>query len=292
MIICYSYNGILPDYTLYTIHQSRLFSKDAIYLITNDKDSPILDKIRKYNIIIIDYESVKSVRFFDIINSIGGYPIVKELKYCGRENLFLFSLERFFLLYNLMDMYNMTDILFLELDNTIYDNPDNWLDKFKTHELSYMCVNVNKASTGLMYVKSKGFLYKLLESIISTITVEKCSEMKCTYIFAEQNKDMVEYLPCHYEDSNYLKYGSVFDGASIGIYLFGYDPIHTGNKIVTNIHNIWGKRNYIKELFKWERDEKNRLIPFILDKNGWVRINNLHIHSKQLKKALSIQIND
>lgn len=286
MIIVYSYHGILPLYTIYTIYQSRLFSNDKIYLITDDLQSPIINIIKKYDVLVISYNEVRSEQFDELINSIGNYPIVKELISVNRENLFLFSLERFFLLYNLMKIYDISNILFLELDNMIYDDPENW--KFN-YDLSYLYIHKFKSSTGIMYVKSFVMLEKLLNKISEIIKKDKVSEMYCTYVFAEENKNIVEYLPNHYDDHNFKNYNSIFDGLAIGVYMFGYDPIHTGGKIVTNAHLVGADRQYLNEIFEWKYDDKERKIPYIYNKNNktFVRINNLHIHSKTLEKALS-----
>ena len=128
MKIVYSYVGKLPHYIIYTIHQSRIFSNDDIYLITDDYTSELLTFIiKEYNVIIIPYSDVKSDMFDNVMKDhIETYSIVKELIPYGREKLFILSLERFFLLYNLMISKNLNNVLFLEIDNVIYDNPDKW----------------------------------------------------------------------------------------------------------------------------------------------------------------------
>jgi hypothetical protein len=72
----------------------------------------------------------------------------------GRENLFIYSFERFFVLYNLMIQRNLSDVFFLELDNLVYDDPINWLNSFKLSDMSYMFDNIDRASSGIAYIKN------------------------------------------------------------------------------------------------------------------------------------------
>ena len=44
--------------------------------------------------------------------------------------------------------------------------------------------------------------------------------------------------------------------------------------------------------YEWRLDEQERKVPFVFntDSNMWIKINNLHIHSKQLADCLSKQL--
>ena len=86
----------------------------------------------------------------------------------------------------------------------------------------------------------------------------------------------------------------IFDGAFIGQYLFGVHTHHTHKNIETqNIENIISiNRDMTGYLQCWDlkyewHKENNLLIPYI-NKNGLLTpIANLHIHSKDLKSAVS-----
>lgn len=69
-----------------------------------------------------------------------------------RKLLFLRSMERFFLLQNFIEKENLDNILFLELDNLIYDNPNNWEEELKKQKFTLMYDNKNTVSTGLIYI--------------------------------------------------------------------------------------------------------------------------------------------
>ena len=101
MITCLSFVGILPEYIIECVHQIRCYYNGEIYLIINDLNSVHLQKIEKYNVIIIDYKTVISDIFLQTADN-----HIKKILYIdtlyGREELFLRSFERFFLLQNLL----------------------------------------------------------------------------------------------------------------------------------------------------------------------------------------------
>ena len=95
MITCLSFVGILPEYIIACVHQIRCYYNGEIYLITNDLNSVHLQKIEKYNVIIVDYKTVVSDTFLKTATDhISKFEYVPQL--LGREELFLRAFERFF----------------------------------------------------------------------------------------------------------------------------------------------------------------------------------------------------
>ena len=85
--------------------------------------------------------------------------------------------------------------------------------------------------------------------------------------------------------ANFNKFQSIFDAAAIGQYFGGVDP-----------RNGPSAPGFINELclfnpanlnYEAKFDEQGRLIPYLLFQDKKYRINNLHIHSKNLKQFLS-----
>ena len=122
MNIVYVFIGPLPEYSVTTVHQARLFYDGPIYFIVSDMMSPFVITLKeKYNVTIVPYDFVKDVEFNNIVQkNYRRFNIISYLK--GREKLFIYAFERFFCLKQLMLRENLTDILFLELDNLIYDD--------------------------------------------------------------------------------------------------------------------------------------------------------------------------
>jgi len=301
MFVALSFVGTLPSYIVESIHQIRCFFNDDIYLIVSDITSQYLSNIQKYNVTIIDYKSVCNLQFIDVVNkNMHKFCIVENLK--GREQLFIRSFERFFLLRNLMVSRNLQDCLFLELDNLIYDNPHNWLNEFSKSELCYMYDNDDRCSSGIMYVKQENSLDNFLHYILDFISNsnEFLTEMTTLYRYFEMAPSKVQLLPIMWNKSdisekanmNFSKYNSIFDALAIGCCLLGLDPYHTQGVVTLGKKAEWCAIDYTKEVFEWKVDTQGRKIPYIYDGTQWLRINNLHVHSKQLHNGLSLPIEE
>jgi len=299
MILVYCFIGKLPEYAVDTIYQTRLFYDGSIYFIVDDMESDYIIELKeKYNVTIINYTDVVDINFIHCVsNNLPRFPIVNGLQ--GREKLFIYSFERFFVLYQLMDKFNLTNVFFLELDNLIYNDPNTWEEQFNNTDMSYMYDNNDRCASGICYIKNKDLLNKFNEyckHYINT-TSKFMTEMTALYEFWELNKENIQILPTHWPSNNvpletymnYYRYNdTIFDSAGLGIYLGGMDPYHTKGVITKGLKSIWSAIDYTPYQYDWKIDEKGRKIPYILYNNKWIRINNLHIHSKDLQSCFSI----
>jgi hypothetical protein len=225
------------------------------------------------------------------------FCIVRELK--GREKLFIYSFERFYILYNLMKQRGLTNVFFLELDNLVYDDPRKWEKGFSLHEMSYMFDNQDRGASGICSIRSLDILRKFLDYCSHFIehSNDFITEMITLYRFWKGQSGCVGMLPVHWPadgipaeaSSHFDMYnGSIFDAASLGIFIGGMDPHHTGGVIRKGLRGKWSLLDYTKYKYKWEMDTEGRNIPYILGPGDiWLRINNLHIHSKDLKPCMS-----
>jgi len=279
MFIALSFIGKLPEYIVECVHQIRCYFDKDIYLIIDDLNSPHLPiVVDKYRVIIIDYSTVYSAEFNNVIKVHGQrIHICHTLK--GRELLFMRSLERFFLLDKLMKQHGLDNALFLELDNLIYDNPENWLEKFNKHELCYLYDNDDRCSSGLMYVRTRHSLDPLINYILSYIHPSSgfINEMTALYRFNNMAPKKVQILPTYWSEpdprltndtvpeiayKNFGLYGdSIFDALPIGCFLLGMDPIHTNGVIKTGLKDKWGKIDYTNQQFEWKLDDQGRRRP-------------------------------
>jgi hypothetical protein len=297
MIICLAFIGILPSYIVECVHQIRCYYDGDVFLIINDLTSVYLKNIEKYNISIIDYTHVLSLNFLDTVErNKNKFYYVDGLT--GREDLFIRSFERFFVLKNFLEQNKFVDCLFLELDNLIYDDPGKWISAFSKNELCYMYDNENRFSSGLMYVKNHFALDGVVKCILDFIqdANEFLTEMTTLSIYYEKNKDKVEVLPTYWKSNNvpsiahlnFDKYNNtIFDALAIGCNLLGLDPFHTKGVIKTGSRSKWSAIDYASLTFEWQIDDVGRKKPYIWTGEKWLLINNLHIHSKDLKNGLS-----
>jgi hypothetical protein len=301
MILTYCFIGPLPHYAIDTIYQARLFYKGIIYFIVSDIQSPYVAELKdKYDVTIIDYKDVVDVAFNKCVEQyFNKFVIIPGLK--GREKLFIYAFERFFLLYHLMDQYQLSNVFFLELDNLIYDDPVVWENSFVLNEMSYMYDNRDRGASGICFIKNKEILSMFMEHCKRYIATNTgfLSEMTVLYEFWEANNNRIQILPTHWNADNvphethmnYDKYqNTIFDAAALGIYLTGTDPFHNNGVIVKGQKWQWSAIDYTKYMYIWQQDDKNRNIPYVLCGNTWIKINNLHIHSKNLKPYLSVTL--
>ena len=182
MNIVLSFVGRLPSYIIECVHQIRCFSESPVYLIIDDIDSIYVSQLIQFNVIIINYKNVVDNIFLDTANSnIQKFCIINELG--DRKHLFIRAMERLFLLRNLMVFKSLENCFFMELDNLIYDDPNNWLTNFSKSELCYMFDNVDRCSSGIMYAKQQASLDGLLEYMIEFIRNSNyfMNEMTCLY---------------------------------------------------------------------------------------------------------------
>jgi hypothetical protein len=206
-----------------------------------------------------------------------------------------------------MKRYNLQNGLFLELDNLLYDDPRKWLPVFSKKNLSYMCDNVGRYSSGIMYVKNhtsiQGFLKEIIRYIQTSPSSEFLNEMTVLSNYYAKNKDTVQILPTFWRDKsvppemyqNYFDYNdTIFDAAAVGIYLLGQDPYHnknTGHSTGKIVKFLKWNHSYIdcrKLKFKWDTDETGKRKPYIWNGEKWLLINNLHVHAKNLIEGLSL----
>ena len=300
MSLIYSFIGTLPAYTIDSIYQARLFFRDDIYLIMDDLNSEYLPKlINDYKVIIINYNDVIDNNFINLFNNYKQFwesPYIEGLK--GRELLMIRSYERLYLVNNLIKKFKLKDVLTLEIDNLIYNNPYSLLDNFrKSGDYTAMITSENNYCIGYMYVKNGldkiiNFMNDFIVNINYRYEYHSITEMKALYAYNKINKDLY-LLPvffnrqdinieCHL---NYNKFNdTIFDGAGHGIKLLGRDSYHKDPFIQLFINELDDTIKY-----KWEKNNNGLLVPYLLDtiNNKWLLINNLHIHSKDLDKGLS-----
>jgi hypothetical protein len=297
MIIVYCFIGNLPEYAVHTVYQMRLFYKGPIYFIISDIDSSYVTTLKSLDVTIINYIDVIDNSFVTFVNDNSRrFTIVHGLS--GREKLFIYSFERFFVLYQLMKKYELSDILFLELDNLLYDDPLKWESNFKLYDMSYMYDNNNRCSSGICFIKNTDILLECTLHFMQYIKTTSgfVNEMTALYEFWGLHRSRIQLLPIHWMTDmipqetciHYDRYKSIFDAAAMGIYLCGADPYHTGGQIKKGEQWKLSCIDYTHYTYEWKRDELDRNIPYVNYNDQWIRINNLHIHSKDLVSNVSI----
>jgi hypothetical protein len=251
----------VPTYAIDAIKQARLFNPNTpIYLIANNSALQNLD----IPAITVDIES---------------------LPYKSTRNR-SFSTERFFYIYELMKKFKLRDVIHLQNDNLLYVNIDELLPTFKKYYSNQLGVTFDqdrRAIASLMYIPNPAPLEQFLQFIIS----DPC----------QNNKELLarfknsSHLPIAISkntpySTHYDHFQLIFDSLAIGQYLGGRDPIHgpvqPGYIDETSVINP----SYFD--YEWIRDKEGRKVPYAIYNGEKIKIANLHIHCKDLKKFSSL----
>jgi len=296
MNVVLSFIGEMPPYVKECVKQLRIFFKGPLYIIYSSISTPLKDELVALQATMIQYDEVKSSRFSSRFTK-EKFAHVHGLK--GREQLFLRSYERFFLLDELARLKNLENIWFMELDILMYEDPNKFLPALKDKPYAFAYHRPEHFNSGIFYVKNSAALQPILETL-ETFNGSFMSEMRALSAHYEKNPTTTLFPLIVPSGENRLFWKDytlfdnyLFDGAIMGIYYFGLDPHHTAGKIVTkntevynlktNFLNIWnhGELTWIKHDENW--------IPYfrLKDTLQLLRVANLHIHSKDLISAVS-----
>lgn len=295
--IVLSFIGPMPAYVYECIRQISAVYSETIYLIYDQIDDELLQKLEAYKVSYVPYSTVRSSRF-DARFKQTDFEYIPGLK--GRELLFLRSYERFYLLDELMKQKGLTSIWFMEIDNLLYVNPNRFLSVLQQKGCVYSYHRPGHFNSGIFYVNDSATLQPMLSSL-DTFADGFRSEMVALHShYNKTKKDGLFPLVIPTPDADELFWkdyplfdGHLFDGAILGIYYFGLDTYHTQGKIITKTPtqnamntrflNIWKHGD-----MKWKKNSSGLFFPyFITHTKECLPIVNLHIHSKDLVAASS-----
>lgn len=299
MNVVLSFIGKMPDYIYECVKQLRLFYDGSVYVIYDDISSQLFEKLSHYNIIFVPYKKVISAHFNEKCAN-RPFAVVESLK--DRKLLFKRSFERFYLLNELIKLYNLKYIWFMELDILMYTSPTSFLDVLANKPCAFAYHRTDHCNSGIFYVRDQESLKPILESF-DNFSSGFLSEMRALYSYSQQKgTDNITFLPLIFptkENPLFWKdfdkfHDYIFDGAIMGMFYFGIDPIHTEGIIKTKDAAVYDMKGKFMNFWNhgeiiWETNNEGLNIPYFKVKNTdrKLPIANLHIHSKDLKSAVS-----
>jgi len=274
-IVLVSVNNF-QEYILINIKQLLLLGHSSIYVITNrcffNEFSEFQDRIK-----LVAAEELDCSQYLDNTGLDSHF----------RNGFWKFASGRFFYIYELMKLYDLTDVIHMENDVLIYYNVDDILkeklDKTKIY-IPFDTFERNIAS--VLYIPDHNVFGNALKHYdYETTDMSNFSEIK-------RKTNIIENFPIFVSDEskdeeyqfvtqNFDKFQMIFDAAAIGQYLGGVDP-----------RNIPGDtRGFVNEtcVIKYNnysfhrREIENITRPFIMINDVLFPIFNLHIHSKKLE---------
>lgn len=297
----------LPHYLSTAIAQARLFNPDCpIYLVLNQNALLFTrnSNFAQYEVQCIFAESLMQTdahRFFKMRT---------RLDRTSLGGLWLYSTERFFYLAALMKQHNLSDVIHLESDVMLYTDVEELLPALHGHyrgKIGATFDNDGRCIAGIVYA-SDSYPVEQLTQFIANNAWKPNNDM---YFLAEFGRldggRWIERLPIvmpnyakdhplisahehraehpemyfnHFDD-----FISIFDAAAIGQYLGGIDPIH--QHVGAGFINESCVFNPSYFQYEWIVDAQGRRVPVAIYKNEAYKINNLHVHCKDLKSFYS-----
>jgi hypothetical protein len=296
----------LPDYLATAITQARLFNPTLnIYLVAEPSALSSLPlELENAHITPISTAMLRKSHLHK------RFQKKSRLDKHFREGFWMFTTERFFYLADLIQQYKLRSVFHLENDVMLYTDLKELLPIFTKsyrNKIGATFDNDERCIPGFVYIPTSTPLNCFIRFIMQHLK-NKTNDMQLLGQFQKKCQGKwIQHLPLfipHYADDHPLvstngmkgsnkidffqsfeAFRSIFDGAALGQYLGGIDPrngISTPGFI--NEACIFNPSHFE---FKWEKDSQGREVPMMIYKSCQCKINNLHIHSKELFKFKS-----
>ena len=289
-----------PKHIYDCVGQIRCFhKKNDIYLAVNRSVKNMdMDRLNNLNCKIVYIETLKKSR--------------KHRKWSWTTRLkkfWKYAAERFFVVEEVMESFDLEHVVHLESDNLIYYDWNRLEDELENcyPTLSAPADSDERCVAGVMWINTRSALNDLTNYLCTREAKQMSNEM---FMLAKYMKlSETENLPvvsdqrvCGKSAEKYMKnvedLQGIFDAAAIGQYIGGedkrgyidilngkYEKVPEGDEKIVPVIN----KNLIYDVEKmdihWIRNEEGKYIPVA----GETKIYNLHIHSKELSKYLSVR---
>lgn len=297
----------IPSYLCDATHQARLFNDASVrilvvaeqYAIDNALQNPLFDQD---NVEFVACEKLIKTEVHKLFSQ------KSSLDRNSREGFWFKATERFFYLDELMRQYDLHDVVHMEYDNMLYVDVHELLPVFRRYNNIAATFDAeDRCIAGLIYIANPESLHSLV-SFFTDMASRGVFEMQAIALFKRMHSaDDIDHLPIVMPEyveqyglrstigqttahpENYMKYitefDSIFDAAAWGQFLGGIDP--RNGPSIPGFINETCLFNPSRIECKWKIDDKGRKVPYAYMGDKGYRINNLHIHSKNLKAFAS-----
>ncbi len=300
----------LPSHTYTALAHARLFNPNAAIVLIASEACLETDSSVDGDWITIPAEAIEKTRWHVEFNRFS------RLDKSFRNGFWYYTTERLFCLDDFITQYNLTDTFHVENDNLIYCDLEELLPIFRD---TYKGIGAPfeqdyRGGAGFIFVADHASINALARYLKDNMSRNK-SEMELLSAFKKQfGKEYIDQLPiisnAYVQDhlplkdasgrqdqldpfsySQYAdKFGSIFDMCSYGQYIGGPDP-RNGDSLGPGYINPCAIFKCSDLELTWELDERNRKIPHMSYKGTKYRLNNLHIHCKDLNKFSATGLN-
>jgi len=298
--------NVIPDHLFDAVKQIHLFNTDTSIVVIAEQDA--INRIDSNVSYVIDYVTFipcESLTSSDLHTKFKHDSPLDKTSWGG---LWYKSTERFFYIEELMRQYNLSDVFHFENDIMLYVDLEELMPVFRKYTgIATVFDADQRCIPSFMYITHADAIEKLIRFM-----TEKASrglfDMHIIALFKhEHSQEIIDHLPIimpayahRYGLRNAVGHGtntperywqhidlfnSIFDAAAIGQYLGG--TYHDKGTQVGFINETC-LFNASQLAYVWKKDAQGRKVPYAVYDNVLYRINNLHIHSKDLKKFSSI----
>lgn len=288
----------LPIHLEVAVCQARLFNTQSqIILVANQQAlSDIPSTIQQQNVLTIPCETLE----------LSAEHLAFRKVSRKHDGFWVYTSERFLYLYDLMLQYQLENVFHLENDNMLYANLEELMPVFKTSYPGIAATfdNDKRCIPGFIYISNLQIMQELAAFFAQNRN--KGNDMKIIALFKNtkgRKKSDINTLPIipeSYATDHVLKsksgnrakiaapyfnnidlFQSLFDAAAIGQYLGGGD-IYLHPTIKPGFINEACIFNPSYFKFEWKDDLEGRSIPYAIYNGQSYRMNNIHVHSKEL----------
>ncbi|MBI3508310.1 MAG: hypothetical protein HY069_01555 [Chlamydiia bacterium] len=288
----------LPHYQADVIEQARLFNPDCpIYLIA---EQSALEELHHPTVTPIACETLRKSGAHE--------KYLREKETTGFWN---YVVERFFYLEEAMQQYELHSIFHMENDVMLYRDLSELTPLCQKHYRGMIGAtfdNDARCIPGFVYIDGKEPLSQFVQFVAEHHPHGENDMVLLAKFRAKYHKKWIDHLPivlpAYAKDYpletyqgitvqnppdywNHWQELAIFDAAAFGQYLGGQDPIHGVNE--PGFINESCIFNPARFSLSWEKDALGRYVPLGAFNGQIFRLNNLHIHSKNLKKFSSSQ---
>lgn len=296
----------LPVYLIDALSQARLFNPNLDIFLLAERVALTTFPANDLKIKLIATETIPLTQVHK------DFKKQTKLNVRFRDGFWLHASERFLYIYDFMHHKDLCDVFHIENDNLIYCDLTRLLPIFQTYYPGIAAVidSDNRCIPSFMYFANVKAIKRLAEYFQKNAKMGLNDMMLIAKLKQESSKKIIDSLPIVTEKycasfglktadgtkprdsklfyNNFNIFNSLFDGAALGQFIGGIDPRNSSKSIYgPGFINETCVFDPSKIKLIWCKDELGRKVPYIECHNDLYRINNLHIHCKNLAKFRS-----
>lgn len=280
IVIVYTSSIGIPPYVNDSLSHLLANTSADIHFISDKKwESSVLEDDRVF------FAGIES------LNIQGVFPDFLISKYGDfKDEFYSRTSSRFLYISEYAKKVDLSDFWHIEADNLLFgfDDFSNFDQSDLTEEIGLIKDCEERCVPSVIWFKNNKAAEALASFVYSNNNLEDMKALSLYYDFFKNDKVfLLPLFPPSNLDSESLSFsehferfgGSVFDGAALGQYLFGIDLFDEELSIKT----VGFINESCKVPYSFSKICFERSVPYL---HNEVRVNNLHIHSKNIKWSL------